>query len=257
MTPKVMIGYDSREKAAYDTCKYSIEKNTFSKPEIIPLVHKELRRQGWFSRPWMTNAYDGNMTDLVDGRPFSTEFSHTRFLVPSLCKYEGWALFMDCDMVFDDDIKNLFALCDDKYAAMCVKHIHRPDTGTKMDGCIQQAYPRKNWSSFVLFNNAHPANRILTPELVSTKPGGWLHAFTWLRVDQIGALPDTYNWIEGVSKANVKPSVIHFSEDAPWWNSGKDIMHSLTWWKYHNGLQESGEYEAIKETISVNYGKPA
>lgn len=253
---KVFVGYDSREKTAYDVCKYSIEHNTYSKPEIIPLVHKELRRQGWFSRPWMTNAYDGNWTDLVDGRPFSTEFSHTRFLVPALSNYQGWSLFMDCDMVFDEDIKNLFALCDDKYAVMCVKHLHRPETGIKMDGCVQQAYPRKNWSSFFLSNNAHPANRILTPDLISTKPGGWLHAFSWLRDDQIGSLPDTYNWIEGVSKSNVKPAVVHFSEGGPWFKAYQDVMHSDIWWKYQTRLQESGEYEAIQETISVNYGKP-
>ena len=159
-------------------------------------------------------------------------------------------------MVFDDDIKNLFALCDDKYAVMCVKHIHRPETGVKMDGCVQQAYPRKNWSSFVLFNNAHPANRILTPEVVSTKSGGWLHGFSWLRDDQIGALPDTYNWIEGISKANVKPSVVHFTEGGPWFSDYGNVAHSDMWWKYHDRLMESGDYNSTKDIITVSYGKP-
>lgn len=248
------IGWDSREKTAFDVCKKSIEHNTFSKVKVIPLVHKELRKQGWFTRPWLTNAYDGNWTDMVDGKPFSTEFSHTRFLVPALMKYQGWALFMDSDMVWDSNIKDLFALCDDKYAVMCVKHNHRPSEESKMDGVPQSQYYRKNWSSFVLWNCGHPANRFLTPEIISTRPGSELHRFSWLMDHQIGALPTDYNWIQGISPATSIPKVIHYTEGGPWWTAYKDVKHSDIWWRYYQRWLDSGEYEPIAETVDVNYG---
>src|SRR5688572_18495220 len=132
----VFIGWDGREKIAYEVCKHSIEKHTKHNVKIVPLYHKELRRQGFFSRPWETEAMTGNMRDLIDGRPFSTEFSHTRFLVPALMKYKGWALFMDCDMVVRCDIQEVFSHIDNKFAAMCVKHRQNVTTGTKMDGSV-------------------------------------------------------------------------------------------------------------------------
>lgn len=250
---RVYIGFDQREKLAYDVCRYSILHNTHEDIEIIPLVHKELRRQGWFKRPWMVNAYDGNWVDLIDGKGFSTEFSHTRFLVPALNGYKGMALFMDCDMVWDTNIKELIALADNKYAVQCVKHNHRPPEGKKMDGCEQARYPRKNWSSFMIFNCNHPANRFLTPEYVSTQPGGEMHAFSWLEDYQIGALPVEYNWIEGVSPAVEKPKVVHYTEGGPWWRAYNEVAYSDMWWRYHERLLASGQYEATEETVSVTY----
>lgn len=251
---KIYIGYDQREKIAYDVLKKSIEHGTHNKISITPLCHKQLRRQGWFARPWMTNAYDGNMIDLIDGKPFSTEFSHTRFLVPALNGYKGWALFMDCDMVFDSNIRDLFALCDERYAVMCVKHHHKPPEGLKMDGVPQTQYYRKNWSSFMLFNCGHHANRALTPEIVSTKSGSWLHSFSWLEDVHIGDLPKEYNWIQSVSPANIKPKVIHYTEGGAWFDGYKDVVHADIWWKYYQRWIDSGEYEPIAETINVDYG---
>lgn len=257
MELKVYIGWDSREKVAYDVCRKSIQHNTSNKIKIIPLCHKQLRRQGWFCRPWKTNAYDGNLTDLIDGKPFSTEFSHTRFLVPALMNYSGWALFMDSDMVFDDNIKHLFALCDDRYAVMVVKHRHKPIEEFKMDGVPQTNYHRKNWSSFILFNCGHPANRKLTPEIVNTKPGSWLHAFSWLEDIHIGNLHYEYNWIQGVSPSTVVPKVIHYTDGGPWFDGYKDVDFADRWWKYYHRWLDSGEYEPIKETINVDYGMNA
>lgn len=251
---RIYIGYDQREKIAYDVLKKSIEYGTHNKVSIIPLCHKQLRRQGWFSRPWATNAYDGNMTDLVDGKPFSTEFSHTRFLVPALMQYKGWALFMDCDMVFNSNIKELFALCDERYAVMCVQHNHKPLDGQKMDGVPQTSYHRKNWSSFMLFNCGHPANRKLTPEIVSTKSGSWLHSLSWLEDVHIGVIPKSYNWIQNISPATIIPKVIHYTDGGPWFDSYKDVVHADVWWKYYQRWLDSGEYEPIKETINIDYG---
>lgn len=239
MSLMVFVGYDTREKIAFEVLKYSIEKYTSSDVKIIPLYHQELRRQGMFQRPWLTEANTGNRIDLMDGRPFSTEFSHTRFLVPHIMKYKGWALFMDCDMIFNkSDIKEVFDFCDDKYAVMCVQHRHTVKHGQKMDGAPQQNYHRKNWSSFVLFNCGHPANKKLTPEYVNTIPGGMMHSFAWLHDNQIGALPDYYNWIEGTSRAQAMPRVIHYTEGGPWFASKRDVLFAEKWDELYGNMME-------------------
>lgn len=247
------IGFDSREKIAYDVCKHSIEYNTHKHPKIIPLIHGELRKQGFFKRPWLTEAKTGNRIDMIDGRPFSTEFSHTRFLVPALMKYKGWALFCDSDMIFRDDIKDLFALCDDRYAVMCVKHNYKPTNSTKMDGQVQTQYYRKNWSSFFLINCGHPLNKQITPDVVNTQDGSWLHQFAWLPDLYIGALPDKYNWIEGSSRGMESPSVVHYTNGGPWFNGYKDVLYADEWWKYYERFVESHSPETIIDVVSVDY----
>ncbi len=149
--------------------------------------------------------------------------------------YKGWALFIDGDMLFLSDVKELFALCDDKYAVMCVKHKHvSKENASKMDGRLQLNYHRKNWSSFVLWNCAHPANKDLTKERVNYIPGRDLHAFAWLHEHEIGDLPFTYNYISGVSpklpiERGNRPDVIHYTEGGPWFDNCKDVPFSK-WW---------------------------
>jgi lipopolysaccharide biosynthesis glycosyltransferase len=249
---KVFIGYDGREKIAYEVLKHSIEKRTKTPHKIIPLYHKELRRQGFFHRPWMTNAMDGNFTDLIDNKPFSTEFSHSRFLVPALMKFNGWALFVDCDMIFKCDLKEIFEHCDDRYAVMCVKHNQKVTKQEKMDGSAQQSYYRKNWSSFVLFNCGHKLNRELTTERVNTATGGWLHSFAWLPDEAIGALPQYYNWIEGTSPHIERPRVIHYTMGGPWFSSYKEVMYADDWWNLYKSFHEYLP-EPSDELLKVDY----
>lgn len=233
---KVYVGYDGREPIAYDVLCHSIRRRTRLNPKIIPLKHQELRESGLFRRPWLTVSDSGNRMDLIDNKPFSTEFSHTRWLVPYLNNYEGWALFLDCDMLFTNDIKELFDLADDRYAVMCVKHNHKPTEQLKMDRQPQAQYYRKNWSSFMLINCAHPKWRTLTPIMVNYLHGADLHRFcvdARLSFDKqgnpmvvpveleelyIGALPNEYNWIEGSSPGNVKPAVVHYTLGGPWFD---------------------------------------
>jgi lipopolysaccharide biosynthesis glycosyltransferase len=255
---KIFIGYDHREDTAYKVCEFSIRKHTRQPLEIAPLEHTSLRKQGLFKRPWLTQAEDGQRIDLVDQRPFSTEFSHTRFLVPHLTKYKGWALFMDCDMVFTGDIRKLFDLIDPQYAVMVVKHKYRPKEGVKMDGQVQSVYQRKNWSSFILFNCAHEANRKLTPEYVSFAKGGDMHAFGWLGDDDrlIGEIPATYNWIDGSSPPMLAPSpvggkiikaplpeVIHYTVGGPWFPNCRQVKYADVWTTYYEKWQFDGNHD--------------
>lgn len=235
MSINIYIGYDSREKAAYDVCKHSILKHC-SDVNIIPLEHKNLRKKGFFSRPWIIDE-EGHFKDMRDERPFSTEFAFTRFLVPHLQK-EGWALFIDSDMVFTADMKELFALVDDSKAVMVVKHDYSYSSNTeavKMDGCKQERYFRKNWSSLILWNCNHPANKSLTLEHVNFMSGSWLHAFSWLKDEEIGGLPQEWNWLEGHSDKSIAPKNIHYTRGGPWFKNYKKVDYAKEW------LAEFGE----------------
>lgn len=159
--------------------------------------------------------------------------------------HQGWALFMDADMIFMSDIEKLFALCDDKYAVMCVKHSHIPTSTEKMDGREQTRYNRKNWSSFVLWNCGHPANQKLTKEVVNFMPGYNLHSFSWLSDNLIGALPYTYNYIAGVSpklplERGGMPDVIHYTDGGPWFDECKDVPYAGRWIEEYEIWQENG-----------------
>lgn len=203
------IGYDEREKPAYEVCSATLKRHASVPLDVYVLDQLPLREDGIYRR---TFSVEGEQRiDAVDGRPFSTDFSFTRFLVPYLRNYSGWAGFVDCDFLFTTDIAELIAMADDSYAAMVVKHDYRPSDNVKMNGQVQQPYRRKLWSSLVLWNCGHWANRALTPDAVNTKTGRWLHGFDWLRDDEIGALPTEWNWIAGASM----PKGIHYSLGTP------------------------------------------
>lgn len=226
----IYIGYDQREKEAFEVCKYSILKYCPT-ANIIPLCHKELRKQQLFTREWKIKA-DGNFEDMRDSRPFSTEFAFTRFLVPHL-QQDGWALFIDCDMLFTANIEELFALADDSKAAMVVKHGYtwtdKSFEVNKMDGCIQTMYDRKNWSSTILWNCSHPANKALSLEVVNFMPGSWLHGFKWLKDEEIGSLPEEWNWLEGHSDPTIIPKNIHYTRGGPWFSDYKKVAYAQDW----------------------------
>lgn len=218
---KAFIGYDPREDDAFRVCKSSITRHASDCVEIEPLKESILRHDGIYTRTFTER--DGQKYDDLDGKPFSTEFSFTRFLVPYLCGYRGWALFLDCDMMLTRDIKEVFSLADDRYAAMCVKHDFRPEEGIKMDGQKQEPYPRKNWSSFVLFNCAR--NHQLTPDVVNNATGQFLHGFGWLRDDEIGELPAEWNFLVG----HTLPANLHFTDGVPSMANYEDSDYADAW----------------------------
>lgn len=236
------IGWDSREAIVYETCKKSLYKHglpNWSQGECgrgvlpIPLIASSLRSAGLYTRP----------ADPLS----STEFSFTRFLVPHLHRsridepyVSKWALFCDSDIIFTRDAEELFKLADDKYAIMCVQHDYKPTHTTKMDGKAQSVYPRKNWSSVVLWNCTHPANDVVTPDLVNSETGQYLHRFSWLTDDLIGALPEEWNWLEGWSKKpdHGLPAAIHYTNGAPNFENCQNVDYAEEWNKIHAELCE-------------------
>ncbi len=213
----VFVGYDSREDIAYRVCKYSLLKHNPS-VKVIPIVQKELRLSGNYYRE----------IDFLS----STEFSLTRFLVPHLSNHTGWSLFCDCDFIWLEDVKNIFDLCQNKFAVMVVKHNYYPVNGTKMDGKVQHLYPRKNWSSMVLWNCEHPSNRKLTIETINNCDPSYLHQFKWLNDDEIGEVPVEWNWLVGWNSGST-PKAIHYTEGGPWIIGNSNCDYSEVWNQYH------------------------
>jgi len=197
---RIFIGYDAREAEMYKVCEDSIKRNCplIHKPIIMPLIQEELRGAGIYWR-----AHD---------EMAATAFSNTRFLTPYLSDYNGWSLFMDCDMLITADIQEIMEYADNKYAVCVVKHDYTPKKTVKMDGCVQKALPRKNWSSVMLFNCGHPSTKNLTPDFISTVNAGILHRFEWCKDEEIGELPIEWNWLEGeYEKPDKLPKNIHYT----------------------------------------------
>ena len=255
----MFIGHDSRESVASYVAAHSIEQRTRTNPRIEYLKHRDLRKAGLFMRPWVIDGSTGNWVDLIDGRQFSTEFSHTRFLIPHLMNYQGWALFMDADMIFQSNIKKLWELRDDKYAVMCVKHLHHPKDNTiKMDGRLQNQYNRKNWSSFVMWNCSHPSNKCLNADKVNCMKGSDLHAFSWLKDHEIGSLPFSYNYISVISPKRdgstfELPDVIHYTEGGPWFQNCKEVPYAQLWTQEYEDWQRNGANKEPTDIPTVRY----
>ena len=214
---RIFIGYDSREDIAYRVAKETLEKHSSIPLEITPIVQSELRHQGIYWREPDTLA--------------ATEFSFTRFLTPHLAGYTGWALFCDCDFLFRGDIAAITDYMDGAKAVMCVPHEYTPTESVKMDGKAQHQYPRKNWSSFVLFNCEHPQVKALTPKVVNEQTGMYLHRFQWLTDDLIGALPIAFNYLEGwhTKQDCPNPIGVHFTRGGPWFNEWQNVEYAAEW----------------------------
>lgn len=224
---RVYIGFDKEEDAAYRVCERSMRLYS-SRPLCITRLDQDwLRRASLFRRTHY--RIDGQRYDSIDDRPFSTEFSFTRFLVP-LLQPDGWALFCDSDMLWRADVAELWNMRDDRYAAMVVKHSFEPDAGVKMRGQVQEPYNRKAWSSLVLWNCNHPVNRAhLTAYQVNTQPGRWLHGFRWLRDEEIGALPLSWNWLDGYTSRDIHPKVVHFTRGTPDMQGWESTLYAKEW----------------------------
>lgn len=213
---RIFIGWDRREVASSQVCARSLVKHSSMPLDIRPLILPHLQATGLYTRPTKSrNRFD--LWDEISRHRMATDHAISRFLVPHLAGYSGWALWMDGDVLARADISELFGLGDPRYAVMVVKHDHKPVEMSKMDGQAQVHYGRKNWSSVMLFNCGHPANRALTLEMVNTARGLSLHQFGWLRDELIGELPPEWNFLVGyndVAKTGA-PKLAHFTNGTP------------------------------------------
>ena len=218
----IYIGYDSKETEAYEVCVNSLLLNTSEKLIITPLKLDSLRQEGIYTRE----------TDPLS----STEFTFSRFLVPYLQGYKGTALFCDCDFLFLEDVSGIFELFDSSKALQCCKHNYTPTSKTKMGGAAQHLYPRKNWSSLMMFNCEHNSNQQLTPELINKESGQFLHRFQWLRDEEIGEIPLQWNWLVDWYQEPVDgfPFALHFTEGGPWLDQYKNCSYNQEWFNVKN-----------------------
>lgn len=226
---KVYIGFDSREPAAYEVAEKSLRRHASAPVSVTPLNLRHLEEQGLISRP---TDLRGQRYDILSNAPASTEFAISRFLVPFLAQ-TGWALFVDSDVVFLGDVAELFAIADanPQYAVMCVKHSIGEQGGPqKMDGQAQTSYARKNWSSVMLLNCDHPANRRLSIHDVQWRRGFDLHQFYWLADSEIGALPATWNWLVNLQELPREPvRLAHFTLGGPFLPSWPGAPYDHIW----------------------------
>lgn len=211
----VFVGYDEREAAAINTCVSSIIRRASRPVSITYLAKNQIN----FTNP----------KKLKEGYPQSNAFIFSRFLIPYLQNFNGWALFIDGDMILLDDVTNILNHTDSKYAVMVVKHDYKTKFPIKYLGAVNQDYPRKNWSSVVLWNCGHPANKVLTKEYVENSTGEHLHRFQWLSDDEIGELPKEWNWLEAEYPYNKDAKLVHWTVSGPYFHETEHCDYSEQW----------------------------
>lgn len=217
---RLVVGFDQREAVAYHVfCQSVLEKAT--RPvSFLPLA---------------LNSLAGYRETHRDG---SNTFIYSRFLTPYLNGFTDWAIFADGDMVCRDDISELWNLRDDSRAVMVVKHDYRSKASIKYLGNKNENYPRKNWSSLILWNCAHPKNRILTPDFVAGQTGAYLHRFSWLDDSEIGELPREWNWLTTEYEDNDEAKLLHYTLGTPCFRDYHDAPMSEIWHQHHRRVND-------------------
>ena len=232
LTPlRIFIGWDSRESIAYHVLCHSILRHASGPVAFIPLIQSQLRRFHLYDRP-------------PDARA-SSEFTLTRFLVPYLSQYEGISIFLDCDMLICADVFELLALVKRDHTVYVCQHDYRPRATTKFLGHEQAAYPKKNWSSVMVFRNEFC--KMLTPPFIHHAMPKTLHRFDWTRPAQIGSLPLEWNYLVGEEhQSDQPPKNIHWTGGGPWFRDYAEVEYASLW------------FEELDRTFpSLNVPKPA
>ena len=217
----VFIGFDEGEKVSYHILSESIRRQSSVPVSITPLCLSNIPE---FKRELQPNQ--------------STEFAFSRFLVPYLSDYKGWSLFLDSDMMFRDDIKNLWDMIDKDKSIMCCKHDYVPKQSVKFRGAKSEPFPKKNWSSFMLMNN-HRC-KMLSKEYVETATGLELHQFKWTHEENVGELPLEWNWLVGEYDYNKNAKNVHWTLGGPYFKDYAKSDYADEWFRLYN------------ETIEIN-----
>lgn len=207
---RIYVGYDEREAVVYHTFCNSVLTKASRPISFIPLALNTL-------------SYRELHTDG------SNAFIYSRFLVPYLNDYQGWALFVDGDMICNSDIKKLFDLIDESKAVMVVKHDYKTKHPIKYLGNKNEDYPRKNWSSVILWNCGHAKNKVLSPQYIQQALGSHLHRFAWLDDSDIGELPNEWNWLVLEQPENPKAKLLHYTVGSPCFMGYRYKDHSREW----------------------------
>ena len=193
----VFVGYDPREAIAFHVCVNSIIRNSSKPVQIMPLA---------------LNLFDDYKEEHTDG---SNHFIYSRFLVPHLMRYTGHAIYIDGDMILRDDINKLWELRDATKDVQVVKHDYQTKMTEKYLGSKNENYPRKNWSSVILWNCQNHPNKKLTPEYIQKSSGAHLHRFEWIDDERIGELPAEWNWLPDEYGANPDAKLLHYTLGTP------------------------------------------
>jgi len=217
---KIVVGFDQRESVAYHTFIQSIIEKTSLPVAFIPLAINSLK------------GYKETHTDK------SNDFIYSRFLTPYLNEFQGWAIFADGDMLCRQDIKELWDLRDESKALQVVKHNYQTQASHKYLGNINQNYPRKNWSSVILWNCKHPKHKILTPDFIEKQTGKFLHRFSWLDDNEIGDLPKEWNWLAIEYPENRDAKLIHYTLGTPCFKDYQDTSMADLWYETYKRTQD-------------------
>lgn len=216
---RIFVGYDAREAVAYHTFCQSVLEKASTPVAFTPLA---------------LNSLPGYTETHTDG---SNAFIYSRFLTPFLCNFGGWALFADGDMICKADIAELWTLRDNSKAILVVQHDYRTKARVKYLGNRNDDYPRKNWSSVVLWNCEHPKHRILTPAFLMAQSGAFLHRFAWLEDAEIGSLPMEWNWLATEYPPNPDAKLVHFTLGTPCFKAYRDAAMADDWHAHHARAQ--------------------
>jgi lipopolysaccharide biosynthesis glycosyltransferase len=214
----VHIGFDPREAVAFHACSQSIIQNSSLPVSITPVYLPQLKN-------YVESHTDG-----------SNQFIYSRFLVPWMCGFNGWAIFLDGDMVVKGDIADLYAERDPYKAVQVVKHDYKTKHPVKYLGNRNDDYPCKNWSSVMLINCNHFAWRQLTPEFVGKATGEFLHRFQFIQDDRIGELPKRWNWLVEEYEHNDDAKLLHYTIGIPSFSEYVKCDHSEDWWSAYRNM---------------------
>ena len=214
----IVVGFDQRESVAYHTFTQSVIENSTIPVRFLPL-----------SMSFLSNYKEVHK----DG---SNDFIYSRFLVPYMMNFKGWAIYADGDMVCLEDIKKLWNLRDNKYAVQVVKHDYKTKITEKYWGNKNEDYPRKNWSSLILWNCEHKSHKVLTPDFIENQSGAFLHRFSWIKDEEIGSLDKEWNWLamEYEEKESIK--LIHYTIGTPCFKEYEKTSLSSYWKKSFSNM---------------------
>jgi lipopolysaccharide biosynthesis glycosyltransferase len=214
----IVVGFDQREAVAYHTFTQSIIEKSTMPVRFLPLSINSL------------SNYNERHNDG------SNDFIYSRFLVPHLMNFKGWAIYADGDMICLEDIKKLWNQRNNNYAVQVVKHDYQTKIEKKYFGNKNENYPRKNWSSLILWNSEHPAHKILTPEFIEKQSGAFLHRFSWIKDEEIGELEKEWNWLALEYEEKKDINLIHYTIGTPCFKEYENKSLSSYWKKAFSNL---------------------